>query len=183
MSGETSIQYKGVVRFLVTFIGLYLILNVVYGFFIEYYHPGVDPLTEIVSSQVTALLSVFDYNVSMNVIADSPFIPIVKNNKLVIRAFEGCNGINVMIVFLCFLFAFSGSLKRTIYYLLFGLFVIHAMNLLRVSLLYEVALHRPSQLYFFHKYLFTGILYLVVFVLWYFWVKQIKEIESGTSAD
>lgn len=176
MSSE-SYPYKDVISFLIKFVGLYLILNVVYGIFIEYYRPEVDPFTWLVSVNVATLLAFFDDTISLKIYSGSPYIGFLKGTKIVIRAFEGCNGINVMIVFVAFLFAFKGPLKKTMLFLLIGLGIIHIMNLLRVSLLYEVALHIPAQLYFYHKYLFTGVLYLTVFVLWYFWVKQIRRIE------
>jgi hypothetical protein len=53
------------------------------------------------------------------------------------------------------------------------------INLLRILLLYEVALHFPENLYFFHKFFFTGIIYLLVFILWYFWVNEVKKWKPG----
>ncbi len=55
------------------------------------------------------------------------------------------------------------------------------MNLARISLLFWVALYLPDLVYFVHKYLFTAILFVIVFVLWIVWVRkfsQLKEVSS-----
>lgn len=167
--------YKETIAFLIKFIGIYVIANVFYGLAIEYYHPSPDPITKIVSQQVAAILNSFAETVSLTSESQSPYIRFITNGKTIIRAFEGCNGVNVMIVYLSFIIAFKGNLKSTILFLFIGLVIIHVMNLFRVGLLYEIALRFPNRLYFFHKYFFTALLYVIVFVLWYFWVKQTNK--------
>jgi exosortase/archaeosortase family protein len=51
-----------------------------------------------------------------------------------------------------------------------GLIVIHIFNLGRISLLYFVAQRYEEYFYLFHKYFFTAIIYVVVFLLWALWV-------------
>ncbi len=170
------------ILFLSKFLGLYLVLNLAYGLFIEYYTPDSDPFTQIITSQVVFFLSFFDPLISSQVIPGLYYIKVQHESKTIISVFEGCNGLNVMIVYVSFLFSFTGPLKLSIRYLIFGMGVIYAMNLIRVMLLYEVAIYFPQNLYFFHKYFFTGVLYILVFALWYFWVKKITKVESGTAA-
>jgi len=177
----TKKKYRDVVVFLIKFIGIYLIGNIAYGLFVEYYAPAPDPITIIVSENVASLLNLTGQQITLSHSSGSPYISFFNGDEIVINVFEGCNGLNVMIVYLAFLFAFSGGAKKTVYFLMLGLGVIYLANLARVLLLYEVALHFPSSLYFFHKYFFTGVLYLIVFILWYFWVQQTKVSERGTS--
>lgn len=166
---------KGAIRFLLIFIGLYLVLNVSYGAFIQSYYPTSDPFTRWVTSQVAWLISRLDPSVACSVSAYSNKIAVTKGDNIVINVFEGCNGLNVMIVFTVFLLAFQGPLKATIKFAAMGILLIHLFNLSRIILLYLVALYFKPQLYFFHKYFFTGIIYAVVFVLWYLWTKQVKN--------
>ena len=177
-----SKEYKGVVVFLAKFLGLYLVLNLAYGFFIEYYEPDSDPFTRIITNHVVWLLSLFDSSVSSTVTPGVYYITVEHSLKTVIRVFEGCNSLNVMIVYVSFLFAFTGPVRLVLRYLFIGIIVIYIMNLARVMLLYGVALYYPKNLYFFHKYFFTAILYAVVFVLWYIWIRKITKLESGTPA-
>lgn len=179
MAGE----YNSVLKFLAKFLGLYVILNVAYGLMIEFYSPGYDPFTWLVTKQVVIVLALIEPTVTMMTIAGSASIKVLKDTKTVISVYEGCNGINVMIVYVSFLFSFTGPVKKTMKFLLAGIVIIYVMNLLRVILLYEVALYFPHNLYFFHKYFFTGIIYAVVFVLWYIWIKEVTNRESGTAAN
>ena len=107
----------------------------------------------------------------------SPIEPIVllKNQqRTMLRVFEGCNGLNVMIVFISFIIAFGGRAKQVIVFLVAGCVLLHIFNLLRIILLYFTASYRPSFFYYFHKYFFTAILYLVVFGLWFVWVEWVQ---------
>jgi exosortase family protein XrtF len=166
-------EQKTILFFLVKFIGLYLVLNTVYGFWISSYSPLPDPITKIVTHQTAALVSLTEDNISVGVGVNSSNVPIRQNDKTVVSVFEGCNSLNVMIVFISFIGAFTGTWKKTILFGLAGLVLIYLFNLLRVGLLFYIAKYYPDNLYFFHKYLFTGILYALVFFFWYLWVKKV----------
>ena len=168
-------ENKVAILFLLVFVALYVSMNTIYGLFIEYYSPQADPVTLNISKQVAWFLSWFDNTVNYTEVEGSRNILLSTNNRLVIRVFEGCNGINVMIVFVSFIIAFRGTLYQTIWFTLMGLVVIHVMNLGRVSLLYAVELYFPQYLYYIHKYLFTGFIYAVVFFIWYQWIKIVKR--------
>ena len=173
--GEFLKQNFKAIRFLLVFIGLYLLLNTIYGFFVEQYYPTCDPFTKKVAGQIVFLLSWFDSSVTGFSSAYNANIAIANEEDNIIYFFEGCNGLNVMVVYLSFIAAFRGPTKLFIRFAILGVLGIHLLNLLRVSFLYGIATHFPSQLYFFHKYLFTGILYVIVFVFWYYWVKAVKN--------
>lgn len=168
---ELLTKYKPALRFLGIFVGLYLLLNTFYGFWIQHYYPQVDPFTVNITKQVAAILTFFGQAFSANADLQSANIGLWLNNEVVVYVFEGCNGINVMIVYLSFLVAYKGSIRQFLLFFFGGLLLIYLLNLVRVGLLAEVALFYPEQLYFFHKYLFTGFIYSVVFILWYYWVK------------
>jgi exosortase family protein XrtF len=168
-------ENKAAIFFLLFFVGFYVILNTIYGFYIEYYSPQADPITKVVSKQVAFFLRLFDPSVFVTPSLSSRNITIANGYRTVIDVFEGCNGVNVMIVFASFLIAFRGSVKLTTLFLTVGLVIIHFVNLVRVVLLYLVEIHFPRYMYFFHKYFFTGCIYTIVFVMWYVWIKSIKR--------
>lgn len=168
---ELFLKYKPALRFLGVFVGLYLLLNTFYGFWIQYYYPQVDPLTISIAKQVAAVLTFFGQAFSAITEQQSANVALWLNNQVVVYVFEGCNGINVMIVYLSFLVAYKGNVRQFMLFCFGGLTLIYLLNLVRVGLLAEVALFYPEQLYFFHKYLFTGFIYSIVFVLWYYWIK------------
>lgn len=168
---ELFLKHSPALRFLGIFVGFYLLLNTFYGFWIQHYYPHVDPFTVIIAEQVASILRFFDQPFLAQAQAKSFNITLWLDKKAVVNVFEGCNGINVMIVYFSFLVAYTGKFRSFLIFSLGGLILIYLLNLVRVALLVEVALFYPEQLYFFHKYLFTGFIYSVVFVLWYYWVK------------
>jgi exosortase family protein XrtF len=173
---------KRAVLFLLKFVGLYVVLNTIYGFVIESYKPEVDPITYMVSVHTKYLLSLFHENIQVVLSNFKPTTALKYNGITIIAVFEGCNSINVMIVFIVFIISYSGSIKSMIKFIPLGLVIIYMMNLLRVTVLFWVAYYFPNKLYFFHKYLFTAIIYLVVFGLWYEWIRRVKN-ESGVSSN
>ena len=166
-------EQKPILLFLVKFVGFYLLLNTAYGFWIEYYTPSPDPLTRIVTVHSAALISLAEDNVEVGVRVNSPSVPLNQDGRSVVSVFEGCNSMNVMIVFVVFILAYTGTLKKTLLFGAAGIVVIYIFNLFRVGLLFFIAKYYPNNLYFFHKYLFTALLYVLVFFLWYLWVKKI----------
>lgn len=167
--------YRPALFFLLIFVGFYLTLNTLYGFYIDSFYPVADPVTQRIAGQVVSLLSLFYDGLTLYSLEEMPYVAIGKEDGPVINLFEGCNGINVFIVYASFLVAFRGRLLRYMAFLIFGILILYIANLLRVALLFEVALRYPEKLYFFHKYLFTGLIYLAVFVIWYFWINRVKR--------
>ena len=174
-------EYKPALIFLVIFISVYLLLNTLYGLYITYHLPDADPVTRVVTRQVAATLGIFHDQVTTIPITGFGYVSLLLSGRVVVNVFEGCNSINVMIVFISFLLAFRGSMRLTLYFALGGLAIIYVMNLLRVGLLFEIALNFPDQLYLFHKFLFTGFIYAVVFVIWYFWIRAVKNDNRATT--
>ncbi|MBL7873729.1 MAG: exosortase family protein XrtF [Cyclobacteriaceae bacterium] len=169
--------------FLGKFVGLYLVLNTGYGLFIEGYSPGTDPITMMVARNTQSLLSIFYQDITLHSTELSAHVTIANKGLRIINVFEGCNSINVIIVFLVFMISYGGPRKALIKFSVWGIVILYAINLLRVSLLFWVAIYYPNSLYFFHKFFFTGIIYGCVFVLWYRWINQVRLHESGTAAD
>src|SRR5436190_22132575 len=86
---------RTIILFIVKFIGLYLLLNTLYGFWYESYRPHADPLTSIVTRQSAWIISFIEPDISSQPSADEPEIAVRQSGKTVINVFEGCNGLNV----------------------------------------------------------------------------------------
>ena len=172
-------ENKKAIFFLLTFVGVYLALNTLYGFYVQYYMPASDSFTRAVTGQVVWFLGFFDSSVTYYPSAMTEYIPVANDRQNMIYVFEGCNGVNVLIVYFSFLVAFTGPWKTLALFTGIGIAAIHFVNLLRIGLLYGVAFYFPEQLYFFHKYFFTGIIYIMVFILWYLWVRRVKPSDAN----
>lgn len=168
-------EFRPALMFLGKFLALYLAGNIVYGLFIESYGTHPDPITRMVTFHTAHVLRMTGYEAGVRDHDTRPLIGLTEHGSTVLNIFEGCNGINVMIVFVAFMFAFGGNIRRLTVFVPAGLLIIHFFNLIRLVLLYHLAGSGSPQFYYYHKYVFTGILYLVVFVLWAIWVMLFYE--------
>lgn len=168
-------EFKPALRFLGVFVGLYLTMNLFYGWWITTYDEA-DPATVSVTHQSSILLNLLGEDAYTKPKFNTPTISILKGSHIVVNVFEGCNGINVAIVFLAFMVAFGGDRKKMLWFIPLGLLIIHIANLLRVSGLYLVAEYFQQYFYYVHKYAFTASIYLIVFILWWWWIEKINKV-------
>lgn len=163
-------------RFLGVFLGLYLGLNIMYGLWISSYGQQADLATVLITKQTSYILNLFGEETQTSPREGTPTVSIIKDGRVALGVFEGCNSINVMIVFVVFLFAFKGSWKKLAWFLPLGLVLIYIANLARVVLLYYVAEYWRQYFYYIHKYLFTAAIYLIVFILWWWWIEKVSRV-------
>ena len=164
-------RFRPVFLFLLRFVGVYVAGNLLYGWYVEAARPYADGATLFVGRQVAAILNVMGYQTWMFGSLVDPVAYIVDGNKRVLDIFEGCNGLNVMIVFLAFLVGWGKMPRKYWWFPVAGILFIHLCNLARVCGLFWVALNYRESFYFMHKYLFTGILFVIVFLMWLLWVR------------
>ena len=171
-------EFRPTILFLIKFLGIYLLANLLYGLYINSCYPHPDSITHVVSEQTGIVLNMSGYRVEVEDRAVKPTTDIVYFNKAALSIYEGCNGINVMIIFVAFLFAFGPIARPLTWFIPLGLTIIHLANLCRIVLLFLVSQYMPRALYFTHKYFFTAILYVVVFALWGWWVRYYSLIRK-----
>ena len=165
-------EFKPTIFFLVKFLGLYLVGNLLYGMYVTAYEPHPDPVTHWVSSHTAAILISCGYPVSTYDYKEIPTTSLLYRGKAVLAVYEGCNGLNTAIIFVAFVISFGPVCRAWLWFIPLGLLIIHLMNLGRITLLFFVAAYMPDAMYFTHKYLFTAFLYGVIFLLWVWWVKK-----------
>ena len=148
-----------------------------YGLYVESFDLA-DPITYWVTVQSAQVIGWFADGIGVSNHETLSTVIIFNNAHSVLSVYEGCNGINVMVVFLSFLLAFPGWSKKMYWFAPMGLILIYISNIGRIVLLYLVSESLPNLYYFTHKYVFTAIIYLVVFVLWYVWVVLMKPVDD-----
>ena len=174
-------EFKPTILFLVKFIGIYLVANLLYGIYVTAYSPGPDPITSLASRQTAVALGICGWPSTTFDNDKKPTTLLIHEGRNVLAVYEGCNGVNIMIIFVAFLFAFGPIGKPLWIFALIGIVLIHLMNLLRISVLFWVVLYLPDYIYFVHKYLFTAILFIFVFVLWIVWVRKFSNLKRAPS--
>lgn len=177
MQAFTIKEFKPTILFLIKFVGLYIISNLIYGWYVTSWYPRPDPMTHWVADHCVAILRSFGWPVLLQDSLAKPTTLILNEGKSILAIYEGCNGINTVIVFLSFLLAFGPYQKKMGWFILVGLMAIHIANLFRIVLLFMVSSYLPDYMYFTHKYLFTAFIYLVVFLLWVWWVVKLSPVK------
>lgn len=178
MNGFSIKEFKPTIFFLGKFLGLYLAGNLLYGLFVTHFSPKPDPATRWVSEQTGFVLTACGWPTDVYDHHRKATTLLRYDEREILAVYEGCNGLNTMIIFVAFLIAFGPVNKKLLWFIPLGLLIIHLANLLRITLLFFVAEYRPDAMYFVHKYVFTAILYLVIFVLWVWWVKKFAISKS-----
>ena len=174
-------KYKSVIRFIITFLSVYILLSVAYKLYLDYsdgtkYYP--DYLTHTVAKQSKELLETVGYETRVERHPEEPSMKLIIRNKFVARVVEGCNSISVIILFISFIIAFSGKFKTTLFYLLAGSTLIYVVNLIRIVVLSVGLYHYPWRREILHTVIFPAIIYGMVFVLWMFWVNRFSNLNA-----
>lgn len=175
---------KTIIIFLVKFFTTYFILFGAYSLYLHSTQQKEDvfvcsPITNTVARHVNKTARMLGYDAKIEQNVDELSIAFVLNGQYVSRIIEGCNSISVIILFLSFIIAFSGSLKNTVLFGLFGSLLIYIVNILRIialSILYHKYPEYQSEL---HDLLFPSIIYGLTFVLWITWVKYFSNLYAN----
>jgi len=159
--------------FLAKFALCYLLLSGVYWLYLSQYDATLkepDGMTQLVAIQSRDVGRLLGEDVTIAQHTKEASYRVFVNNKIVARVVEGCNAISVMILFAAFIVAFSTTFKRTVLYIIAGIFIIHILNVIRVGLLSLGFYYYHDYKELLHDILFPLFIYGVVFVLWVLWV-------------
>ena len=169
------IQYKPFLEFLLKFFLSYIILTLIYQFYLNRFDEKaleVDSITEIVARQTQHTIQFFGYQ-SENIPHETQnSIKLLVENKFVARVVEGCNAISVIILFIAFIIAFKGTLKRTLFFILLGSVIIYVLNVIRIAVIAIALFHYPEYEHLLHGVVFPLLIYGIVFLLWVIWVTK-----------
>lgn len=174
-------KYKSVIRFILTFIGSYLVLFFAYQMYLKYasstqYYP--DIATHLVALQSESVIHSFGYDVTIEPNKREPAMNIVQSGRVIARVVEGCNAISVMLLFVAFILAFFNGKKKTFLFILGGLALIYGMNVLRIALLTVGIIKYPEYTELMHGTIFPAVIYGTVFLLWLGWINGYKKLRD-----
>lgn len=171
-------DFKPAFRFVLVFVSCYVVANGLYGLYLARTNPQPDFFTRLISNQTVAVLNLFNEPAHTVNRLKKPLVAISTPSRVVLDVYEGCNGINVVIVFLTFIVAYQGfnqSKKKMIWFVPMGIVTIWMANIMRIFLLYFVASYYKIYFYFVHKYVFTLFLYAIVLFLWWWWIRLTEK--------
>ncbi len=170
-------KYKAVLQFILTFLGTYFILSLVYGWYIKQasspiFYP--DYITHAVAVQSAGVINFLGYSTQIAPFPGEASVKLMVNGHFLIRVVEGCNGMSVIILFCSFVLSFFNGWVKTLLFMLAGAVAVYVINVLRISFLALSLYHYPQFTNFLHEIAFPAVIYGFVFLLWVFWVSRFK---------
>jgi exosortase/archaeosortase family protein len=98
-----------------------------------------------------------------------------------------CLGTSLFATFLIFMLSYPGKLKTKMWFIPMGLLIIFLLNAARMAALTVVAYRWYRLLDLFHHFIFAGLIFLSIFVLWVVFVRSqgsitTKRIDNTKSA-
>lgn len=100
------------------------------------------------------------------------------NNKKVVGIADGCNGLELYVLYIGFLIAFSGSLKKVTQYAIIGVVIIFILNTFRSYAITLLNINGSSLSEVAHHYIFKLLIYGIMFLLWMRFTKTIEQHEA-----
>ncbi|RYJ40291.1 Exosortase family protein XrtF [Flavobacterium anhuiense] len=170
------VQFKPFLIFISIFFLTYIVLTLLYKFYLNSYQSeDLDAVTMISGKNSEQLLKLLNYDVIIQKSSQNPWQEIILNGRFIARIIEGCNAVSVMILFVSFVSAFSGNLKKTSLFIILGLISIYILNIIRISLLIVLIYHFSRYANFLHDIFFPLMIYGYVFLLWIFWINRFSK--------
>jgi exosortase family protein XrtF len=161
----------------------YIVLTLCYQWYLNQFTTNhIDPLTQIVANNTKQLLTFFKADFKVESFSGEPFLRLLYNQKYVARMIEGCNAVSIIILFIAFIVSFSGKIKGTLLFIVFGALVIYIVNVVRIALLSVLLYRYPKNEGVVHGVLFPLFIYGVVFVLWLIWVNNYSNYAKNAAS-
>jgi exosortase family protein XrtF len=175
---------KAIIVFLVKFFATYFILFGAYSFYLNKTQQKTDvfvcsPITGTVANHVYKVSKMLGYDAEIEQHSEELSIKYILDGHYVARIVEGCSSISIIILFLAFIIAFSGSILDTLWFGLFGSILIYVVNVLRIIAIGILDQRFPEYQTIIHDLLFPAIIYGLTFVLWITWVKFFSNLNKN----
>jgi archaeosortase B (VPXXXP-CTERM-specific) len=131
-----------------------------------------DPLREYTTKTVAFLLG--KLNIANAVSGNSIILP---NDKWIVT--QECTAVNVLILFVSFVLAYSSSLRAKLIALTAGIPFIFVSNLTRLVTLGVLTKYFPSKAHFFHDFVWQTVFVFLVIAMWLIWIELVVKREDN----
>ncbi len=99
---------------------------------------------------------------------------IFKNGGIIGISF-GCSGLKQILQFVVLFLFVGGSLKHKIWFIPFGMIMMHLTNLFRIIGLSFFVIYCPEYWDLAHDFLFRPLFYVVIFAMWVWWQERFRS--------
>jgi exosortase/archaeosortase family protein len=106
---------------------------------------------------------------------------ILHHQQKVLHIADGCNGLELMVLYSGFIFCYPASKKRKLGFILLGLLMIDLFNIVRCSLLGFIKEYYHPYFYISHHFVFKAVVYTVIVILWVYFTRKKVVYENELS--
>jgi len=161
--------------FLLRLVALVAVWESLYYFVLKPIRIPDRALTNFLTVFVTAGINFFTPGSSDLTWVENTRLPIthlMENGKTVFLIADICNGLDLYMIFLGLIWLLPSPVKRKLIFSLAGIAAIFVANVIRCISLYWIYKNHPSMFEFNHHYLFTILMYLLIFYGWVLFTKK-----------
>lgn len=97
-----------------------------------------------------------------------------RKGKPIMNIADECNGLELFVLYFGFLLAMPATIKRKLWFGFSGIFLIHAVNVVRCVGLGLLLMHWDTYFDIAHHYIFKIMVYSTIFVLWVIFSKNLS---------
>ena len=99
---------------------------------------------------------------------------IYHNDQRILNIANGCNGLELLVLYVGFIVSMPSSFKRKLLYIVIGVILLDAINILRCVGLIYLREYFHAYFDFAHHYIFKIIVYSSTFILWVIFSRKIQ---------
>lgn len=115
-----------------------------------------------------------------NGLAPAPLENIYYHGRNIVSIEDGCNGLELIVLYIGFIVCMPAALKRKIVFGISGSILIYVVNVIRCAGVAYIILYYPQYADFAHHYVFTFIVYGLIIALWLIFSKKLDLTNAET---
>ncbi|WP_207429635.1 hypothetical protein [Pedobacter sp. SYSU D00535] len=167
MTKPSSTLLAKVPKELIHFFSKALVLFIVWKLgYVYFLSASLDQLfTRITALSTWVIYDLFSAE-KLSLMLSENFAQISVSGKPVLIIGDPCNALELFVLYTGFILCIGGALKRRAGFILTGLLLIFLANISRCLLLLWLAKTKSPLFYAAHTYIFTFLIYSLIFVLW-----------------
>ncbi len=124
----------------------------------------VNPYTTFVAHESCLALNLLGENATVRG-------QVISSPRFSVAIFNGCNGLEAILIFVSGVLAFPAPWKRRLVGVLGGLVAIQVFNVIRIVALYYTGVYRPQWFSTAHVFVWQSLVILFAVVLWLLWLR------------
>lgn len=181
---QQTFKNKDILSF---FLKLIVLVSVWFVFYALILRPGrtIDrPLTNFITNAAINIINIASPNTAPLSWHEEPVKRdkniLTKKGERVLGIHDACNGIDLMFIYIGIIVLLPYPVKRKLLFSLGGIAAIILANIIRVCSLYYIYRYHSAAFEFSHHYVFTILMYVLIFYGWLLFIKKNKPNEQSS---